>query len=106
MKTHQKSLFGSLFASMFSLCGCGQTPLSPHAAQGEPTLAEDNGTESESESFELIIQEVLGVPVVRAEREVFVIQNPAADTAHKAKSWLAAFHNNNVHSKAVNGSRR
>lgn len=131
MNTRKKSLIGSLFASMLSLCGCGQTPSPQHPAQGEPTLveeitvtgfdtdgepvirkwsdgslwihfeamppffAEDNGTESEFETFELKIQEALGVPVVREDREVFVIQNHAADTAEKAKSWLEGFHKNN-----------
>ncbi len=131
MNTRKKTLIGSLFASMLSLCGCGQTPSPPQAAPDEPTLveeitvtgfdadgepiikkwsdgslwihfeamppffAEDNGTESEFQTFELKIQEALSVPVVREDREVFVIQNPAADTAEKAKSWLEGFHKNN-----------
>ncbi len=60
-----------------------------------PFFAEDNGTESEFETFELKVQDALGVPVVREDREVFVIRNPAPDTAEKAKSWLENFHNNN-----------
>ncbi len=59
------------------------------------SLPEDNGTESEFETFELKIQEALGVPVVREDREVFVIQNPAADSAEKAKSWLDRVSKNN-----------
>lgn len=59
-----------------------------------PFFAEDNGTESEFETFETKIQDALGVPVVREDREVFVIQNPNPDTAEKAKSWLEGFHEN------------
>ena len=127
MNARRKTLIGSIVASMFSLCGCGQTPSPTQVAQDGPTLveeitltgfdadgepiikewsdgslwihfeamppffAEDNGTESEFETFELKIQEALGVPVVREDREVFVIRNPAPDTAEKARAWLEGF---------------
>ena len=60
-----------------------------------PFFAEENGTESEFESFELKVQDELGVPVVREDRDVFVIRNPAPDTAEKAESWLEHFHKYN-----------
>lgn len=129
MSTRKKTLFGSIIASILSLCGCRQDP-PPPAVQFEPTLveeikvtgfdadgepiirkwsdgslwihfeamppffAEDNGTESEFDSFELKIQDAIGVPVLREDREVFVIKNPAADTVQKTKSWLEGFRKN------------
>ena len=60
-----------------------------------PFFAEDNGTESDFGTFELKVQDALGVPVVRDDREVFVIWNPTPDTAEKARSWLENFHKNN-----------
>jgi len=57
-----------------------------------PFFAEDDGTESEFETFEKKIQDALGVSVSREDREVFVIQNPAPDTGNKAKAWLERFH--------------
>ena len=51
-----------------------------------PFFAEDKGTESEFAKFETKVQDALGVPVVREDRDVFVIQNPTPDTAEKAKT--------------------
>jgi hypothetical protein len=56
-----------------------------------PFFAEDNGTEAEFENFETKIQEALGVPVRRDDREVFVIADPKPDTGAKAKAWLEAY---------------
>ena len=41
-------------------------------------------------NFETKIQEALGVPVRRDDREVFIITNPKPDTAETAKAWLEA----------------
>lgn len=60
-----------------------------------PFFAEDNGTESEFEAFERNVQDAIGVPVVREDREVFVIQNPMPGTVEKAKAWLEGFHKSN-----------
>lgn len=57
-----------------------------------PFFAEDQGTEQEFEDFETKLQEALGLAVRRADREVFVIDQPNADTAEKAKAWLEAYH--------------
>ncbi|NNE00285.1 MAG: hypothetical protein HKN47_23450 [Pirellulaceae bacterium] len=57
-----------------------------------PFFAEEDGTESDFESFDVVIQDVLGVSVSRQDREVFVIDNPDPDTAAKAKAWLETFH--------------
>ncbi|MBI1349236.1 hypothetical protein GC163_23450 [bacterium] len=57
-----------------------------------PFFAEDQGTEQEFEDFEAKIQEALGVAVRRADREVFVIDQPEPDTAEKVKAWLEAYH--------------
>ena len=56
-----------------------------------PFFAEDEGTEAEFENFETTIQEALGVPVHRDDREVFIIKNPKPDTAEKAKAWLEGY---------------
>jgi len=58
-----------------------------------PCFAEEDGTEAEFEGFETRIQEALGVPVRRDDREVFVITDPKPDTAAKAKAWLEAYRN-------------
>jgi hypothetical protein len=57
-----------------------------------PFFAEDNGTEIDFETFEKRMQDTLGIPVSRTDREVFVMQKPAADTVAKAKAWLEGFH--------------
>ena len=54
-------------------------------------FAEDEGTEAVFENFEVKIQQALGVPVRRDDREVFVIAKPEPDTAEKAKAWLEAY---------------
>jgi hypothetical protein len=56
-----------------------------------PFFAEDEGTEADFENFEVKIQQALGVPVRRDDREVFVIAKPEPDTAEKAKAWLEAY---------------
>lgn len=56
-----------------------------------PFFAEDEGTESDFENFEATLQEALGVPVRRDDREVFVIAKPNPDTAEKLKVWLEAY---------------
>jgi hypothetical protein len=56
-----------------------------------PFFAEDEGTEAEFETFEVKVQEALGVPVRRDDREVFVITDPKPDTVEKAKAWLEAY---------------
>ena len=56
-----------------------------------PFFAEDEGTETDFEKFEVKIQQALGVPVRRDDREVFVIAEPEPDTAEKAKAWLEAY---------------
>jgi len=56
-----------------------------------PFFAEDDGTEADFENFESKIQDALGVPVHRDDREVFIITNPKRDTAEKAKAWLEAY---------------
>ena len=58
-----------------------------------PFFTEEDGTEADFEHFENKIQEALGVPVSREDREVFVISSPEPDTAEKAKSWLEAYRN-------------
>ena len=60
-----------------------------------PFFAEDAGIESSFDAFELKIQEALGVPVSREDRELFVIRSPAVDTAEKAKAWLEGFRTKN-----------
>ena len=67
----------------------------PHFEAMPPFFAEENGTESEFDTFESKVQEALGVAVIREDREVFVIPNPAPDTAEKAKAWLEGFHKRN-----------
>jgi hypothetical protein len=57
-----------------------------------PFFAEDGGTEAEFENFETTIGFVLGVDVLRDDREVFVIQMPREDTIAKAKAWLENYH--------------
>jgi hypothetical protein len=57
-----------------------------------PFFAEDGGTEDEFENFETTIGFVLGVEVLRDDREVFVIQTPRGDTIAKAKAWLENYH--------------
>jgi len=59
-----------------------------------PFFAEETNAESEFEAFELTIQEALGVDVRRDDREVFIITQPKADTAEKAKAWLEAYRKN------------
>jgi len=56
-----------------------------------PFFAENEGTEADFENFETKVQEALGVPVRRDDREVFIIANPNPDTAQKAKEWLEAY---------------
>ena len=56
-----------------------------------PFFAEDEGTEADFENFEVKIQQALGVPVRRDDREVFVIANPKPGTAEEAKAWLEAY---------------
>lgn len=53
-----------------------------------PFFSEDEGTEADFENFEAKIQQTLGVPVRRDDREVFVITNPKPNTAEEAKAWL------------------
>jgi hypothetical protein len=57
-----------------------------------PFFSEEDGTESEFDEFELIVQNAIGVTVKREDREVFVIQNPDTDTVEKVTSWLGGFH--------------
>jgi hypothetical protein len=57
-----------------------------------PFFSEDDGTEARFETFENDVQKALGVPVVREDREVFVIPDPEPDTVQKAKDWLEGFH--------------
>jgi hypothetical protein len=66
--------------------------ISIHFEAMPPFFAEDEGTESNFENFDAKIQEALGVPVRRDDREVFVITDPKPDTAEKTKAWLEAFH--------------
>ncbi len=56
-----------------------------------PFFAEEDGTEAEFEDFESKLQDALGVPVRREDREVFVIANPGPDTAARAKAWLQGY---------------
>ena len=56
-----------------------------------PFFAEDEGTHADFENFEVKIQQALGVPVRRDDREVFVIAKPEPDTAEKAKASLEAY---------------
>ena len=65
--------------------------ISIHFEAMPPFFAEDEGTESEFEKFEAKIQEALGVPVRRDDREVFIITSPKPDTAEKAKAWLEKY---------------
>lgn len=59
-----------------------------------PFFAEDDGTESDFEQFEAKVQDAIGVTVRRDDREVFVIDNPAPDTAAKVKAWLESYRKN------------
>lgn len=61
-----------------------------------PFFAEDEKSENEFEAFELKIQDALGVPVRRDDREVFIIKQPKPDTAEKAKAWLEAYRKNGL----------
>jgi len=65
--------------------------ISIHFEAMPPFFAEDEGTESDFEKFEAKIQEALGVPVRRDDREVFIITNPKSDTAEKVKAWLETY---------------
>lgn len=56
-----------------------------------PFFAEDAGTEADFEDFEKKVQDALGVPVRREDREAFIITDPEPDTAQKAKAWLEAY---------------
>jgi hypothetical protein len=130
MADRNKTIVGSLLASLLWICGCGQSVRPPNERADEPTLieeiavngfdpdgepvikkwsdgtlwihfeamppffAEDDGTENEFETFELKIQDALGVAVHRDDREVFVIKQPEPDTADKAKAWLEAYRKN------------
>ncbi|MHC4406586.1 MAG: hypothetical protein ACYTG0_43730 [Planctomycetota bacterium] len=58
-----------------------------------PFFSEDDGTEAECENFETKIEDAIGVPVRRDDREVFVITNPQSDTATRAKAWLESYRN-------------
>ena len=62
-----------------------------HFAAMPPFFAEDYGTEADFENFDTEIQEAIGVPVRRDDREVFVIMNPKQDTAGVAKAWLESY---------------
>jgi hypothetical protein len=61
-----------------------------------PFFAEDRGNEQDFEDFEVKFQNVLGVPVRRDDREVFVIDNPKHDTAEIARAWLEAYRKNEL----------
>ncbi len=58
-----------------------------------PFFAEAQGKETEFENFEQQMEKALKVPVTRLDREIFVIKEPSADTAEKAKKWLENFKN-------------
>jgi hypothetical protein len=65
--------------------------ISIHFEAMPPFFAEDEGTESDFKTFEATIEDALGVPVRRDDRELFTITNPKPDTAEKAKAWLEAY---------------
>lgn len=130
MPDRNKTIFGTLLASLLSICGCGQPAAPPNQRADEPKLieeiaingfdpdgepvikkwsdgslwihfeamppffAEDDNTDTEFETFELIIQDALGVPVRRDVREVFIIEQPKPDTAEEAKAWLESYRKN------------
>lgn len=65
--------------------------ISIHFQAMPPFFAEEEGTESDFENFETTLQDALGVPVRRDDREGFIIMSPKPDTAQKAKAWLEAY---------------
>ena len=56
-----------------------------------PFFAEDNGSESDFEDFDVQMRVALGVDVRQEDREVFVIETPFDDTLEKAKTWLETY---------------
>jgi hypothetical protein len=63
-----------------------------HFGAMPPFFAVDEGIEDNFQHFEQEIQAALGIPISREDRELFLIKNPASDTANKAKAWLEGFH--------------
>jgi hypothetical protein len=43
------------------------------------------------ETFEVVLAAALGVPVIRDDRELFIIPHPQPDTAARAKAYLETF---------------
>ena len=54
-----------------------------------PTWAEDEP--EPFDAFDRRLQEAVGVPVVWEDRELFLIQNPAADTVERITTFLQTF---------------
>lgn len=54
-----------------------------------PSYAEDD--ESKYADFEKQIEEAIGVPVFREDRERFLIRDPQSDTAEKLKAFLEGY---------------
>ncbi len=57
-----------------------------------PNFAEDDGTEADFAEFENVISKKIGVPVIRKDREVFVIRDAPPGTGERLRDWLATFH--------------
>jgi hypothetical protein len=57
-----------------------------------PFFAEDGGTEADFAAFDAVISKAIGLPVLRDDREVFLVRNAPAGTAERIKQWLEAYH--------------
>src|SRR5262249_12959345 len=57
-----------------------------------PFFAEDRGIDAEFADFDAVISKAIGVPVIRDDREVFLIRNPPEGTAERIQEWLADYH--------------
>lgn len=54
-----------------------------------PSYAEDD--EAKYADFEKQIEQAVGVPVLREDRERFLIRNPQSDTSEKLKAFLEGY---------------
>ena len=57
-----------------------------------PSYAEDE--EAKYADFEKLLEQAVGVPVLREDREFFLIQNPQSDTSDKVKAFLEGYRKN------------
>ena len=57
-----------------------------------PFFADDDTTEADFAEFGKVISKQIGLPVIRKDREVFVIRDALPGTAARLRDWLAACH--------------